>query len=137
MLKRLLRELVSDPNAAASRKLPAIEREHRLTQLRQRLAGVVVERQLEPSHELLESVMQQKESNQLVHLQLEPCTSREWEVTMGKSKKHISLDTEKLVVKERSEIPGQFYSSELQALRGLEETRGGVCIRRHPELGMS
>ena len=40
-----LRELVTDPNAAANRKLPAIEREHRMTELRQRLAGVVVERQ--------------------------------------------------------------------------------------------
>ena len=120
-----LRELVSDPNAAASRKLPAIEREDRLTQLRQRLAGVVVERQLEPSHELLESVMQQKESNQLVYIQLERCTSREWEITMGKSKKQISLDTEKLVVKERSEIPDQFHSSELQAFEALR--RRGVA----------
>ena len=30
-----LRELVTDPNAAASRKLPAVEREHRMTELRQ------------------------------------------------------------------------------------------------------
>ena len=35
-----LRELVADPNAAASRKLPAVEREHRMQQLRGRLQGV-------------------------------------------------------------------------------------------------
>ena len=43
-----LRELVTDPNAAASRKLPAVEREHRMTQLKQRLNGVVIECQLGP-----------------------------------------------------------------------------------------
>ena len=44
-----LRELVVDPNAAASRKLPAV----RMMQLKTRLVGVVVERQLEPSRDLL------------------------------------------------------------------------------------
>ena len=116
-----LRELVTDPNAALSRKLPAVEREHRMEELRQRLSGVVVERQLEPSHELLEAVMQQKESNQLTYIQMERCTSREWEITMGKSKKQLSLDSEKLIVKERSDIPDQFHSSELQALRHCVE----------------
>ena len=38
-----LRELVTHPNPAASRKLPAVEREHRMTQLKQRLQGVIVE----------------------------------------------------------------------------------------------
>ena len=38
-----LRELVRHPNPAASRKLPALEREHRMTQLKQRLQGVIVE----------------------------------------------------------------------------------------------
>ena len=94
-----LRELVTDPNAAASRKFPAVEREHRMAQLKQRLQGVIVERQLEPSHELLEAMMQQKQANQLCYVQLERLTSREWEITMGKTKKQLSLDTEKLVVK--------------------------------------
>ena len=121
-----LRELVSDPNASASRKLPAVEREHRMGELKRRLAGVVVERQMEPSHELLEAMMQQKESNQLCYISLERCTSREWEITMGKNRKQISLDSEKLVVKERSDIPDQFYSSELQAFEALR--RRGVAM---------
>ena len=62
--------------------------------------------------------MQQKEPNQLVYVQLERCTSREWEITMGKNRKQISLDSEKLVVKERSEVPDQFHSSESQAVVG-------------------
>jgi len=121
-----LRELVTDPNAAASRKLPAVECEHRMTQLKQRLQGVIVERQLEPSHELLEAMMQQKQANQLCYVQLERLTSREWEITIGKTKKQLSLDTEKLVVKEKSDIPDQYHSSELQAFEALR--RRGVAM---------
>ena len=121
-----LRELVTDPNAASSRKLPAVEREHRMAELRQRLVGVVLERQLEPSHELLESMMQQKETNQLNFVQIERCTSREWEITMGKNKKQLALDSEKLIIKEKSEIPDQFHSSELQAFEALR--RRGVAM---------
>ena len=65
-----------------------------MQQLRGRLQGVIVERQLEPSHELLETMMQQKEANQLCYVSLERLTSREWEITMGKAKKQISLDAE-------------------------------------------
>ena len=121
-----LRELVTDLNAASSRKLPAVEREHRMAELRQRLVGVVLERQLEPSHELLESMMQQKEANQLNFVQIERCTSREWEITMGKNKKQLALDSEKLIIKEKSDIPDQFHSSELQAFEALR--RRGVAM---------
>ena len=62
-----------------------------MSQLKQRLQGVIVERQLEPSHELLEAMMQQKESNQLCYIQLERLMSREWEITMGKTKKTTFL----------------------------------------------
>ena len=121
-----LRELVTDPNAAATRKLPAVEREHRMTQLKARLTGVVLERQLEPSHELLETVMQQKEMNQLNYIGLERCSSREWEITMGKSKRQISVDPQNLVIKENRDIPDQFHDSELQAYEALR--RRGVAF---------
>ena len=65
-----------------------------MTESRRRLNGVV----------LLEA-MQQKESNQFTYVQLDRCTSRAWEITMGKSEKQLSLDPEKLVVKERADIP--------------------------------
>jgi hypothetical protein len=65
---------------------PAVEREHRMAQVRNPLMGVVVERQLEPSHELLEAMTQQKKANQLTIAQLERCTSREWEITMARAR---------------------------------------------------
>jgi hypothetical protein len=37
----------------------------------------------------------------------------------GKSKKQLLLDSEKLAVKEKSDIPDQFHSSELQAFEAL------------------
>ena len=121
-----LRELVADPNIASSRKLPAVEREHRMQQLRGRLIGVLIEKQMEPSHELLELMMQQKESNQLSYVNIERCSSREWEVTMGKNKKQISIDPQHLTVKEQSSIPDQAHSSELQAFEALR--RRGLAM---------
>ena len=81
---------------------------------------------MEPSHELLEAMMQQKESNQLCYIQLERLMSREWEITMGKTKKQLSLDTEKLIVREKSDVPDQYHSSELQAFEALR--RRGVAM---------
>lgn len=121
-----LRELVSNPDAASSRKLPAIEREHRLANLRGRLPGVVLERQLEPSHELLELMTQQAESNQLAYVGLERCSSREWEVTMGKGKKQLAIDAEKLTVKEKNDTPDQAFSTEMQAFEAMR--RRGVAM---------
>ena len=123
-----LRELVTDPNAAGSRKLPAIEREHRMAQLKNKLTGVVIERQMEPSHELLELMSQQKEMNQISYIGLERCCSREWEVTMGKNKRQVSLDAEKLVIKERSDVPDQAYGSELQAFEALRRRGLAMCF---------
>ena len=45
---------------------------------------------------------------------------------MGKSKKQWTLDAEKLAVKEHSDIPDQFHSSELQAFEALR--RRGVAM---------
>ena len=70
--------------------------------------------------------MQQKESNQLCYIQLERLMSREWEITMGKTKKQLSLDTEKLIVREKSDVPDQYRSSELQAFEALR--RRGVAL---------
>ena len=45
---------------------------------------------------------------------------------MGKSKKQLSLDSEKLMVKEKADIPDQFHSSELQAFEALR--RRGIAM---------
>ena len=83
--------------------------------LRAALPGVnIIEKQLEPSHSLLDLVSQHFESQQLAYISPDRCTSREWEVAMGKTSDH-------LVVKEKSDTPDQVASTEMQ----IYEAAGG------------
>ena len=45
---------------------------------------------------------------------------------MGKVKKQLSLDSEKLIVKEKSDVPDQYPASELQPFEALR--RRGVAM---------
>ena len=95
--------------------------------LRARLTGVVVEHQLEPSHALLDIFRQQWESKQLEYVHAEKCTSREFEVMKHKSSKQLTIDQDKLLVKEERSVPEQpVHSSELQVLEALR--RRGIAM---------
>ena len=120
-----LREAVANPEAAHTRKLPQVERNAKMITLRAALPGVCVEKQLEPSHSLLDLVSQQFEAQQLAYLSPDRCTSREWEVAMGKTSKQIQLDTDHLVVKEKSDTPDQVAATEMQIYEALR--RRGVA----------
>ena len=100
-----LREAVAHLEAAQTRKLPQVERNAKMITLHAALPGVNIEKQLEPSYSLLDLVSQQFEAQQLAFISPEKCTSREWEVAMGKTSKQIQLDTDHLVVKEKSDTP--------------------------------
>ena len=127
MLLAQLREQVSNPQASASRPLPVVEREAKLRDLRAQLGGVVTEQQLEPSHHLIDLFSQQWEAKQLEYVSPEKCTSREWEITRGKSNKQLSLDNEKLLIKEEKSVPDQpVTSSELLILESMR--RRGVAM---------
>ena len=127
MLLAQLREQVSNPQASASRPLPAVEREAKLRDLRMRLGGIVIEQQLEASHHLIDLFSQQWGAKQLEYISPELCTSREWEITRGKSNKQLSLDNEKLLIKEEKSVPDQpVTSSELLILESMR--RRGVAI---------
>ena len=122
-----LREQVANPDAATMRKLPAVERKAKMRGLRARLTGVVVEHQLEPSHALLDVFSRQWESRQLEYVHAEKCTSREWEVMKHKSSKQLTIDQDKLLVKEEKTVPEQpVNASELQVLEALR--RRGVAM---------
>ena len=114
MVLSQLREAVANPEAAHTRKLPQVERNAKMVTLRAALPGVCIEKQLEPSHSLLDLVSQQFEAQQLAYLSPDRCTSREWEVAMGKTSKQIQLDTDHLVVKEKSDTPDQIAATEMQ-----------------------
>lgn len=62
MVLSQLCEAVSNPEAAHSRRLPQVERSDKTEELKGRLVGVCVERQLDPSHALLDATSQMCEA---------------------------------------------------------------------------
>ena len=120
-----LKEAITNPEASHTRRVPAVEREAKLTRLRNQLAGVLIERQLEPAHSLLDAAAQQWESRQLLYLDPSKCQSREYEIAMGKTAKQIHLDAEKLTIKEKHDLPAQQGMNELQTQEALK--RRGIA----------
>ena len=49
----------------------------------------------------------------------EKCSSREFEVTMSKNARQISLDTDKMVIKEPKSVPDQFAGTEMLVFESL------------------
>ena len=121
-----LREQVSNPEMQMTRKLPPVEREAKMKQLKARLPGVLLEHQLEPSHALLNTVAQMWETRQLQYIEINKLTSREHEVLYSKSSKQLHIDSDKLLVKEETKVPDQTASTELQVLEALK--RRGVAF---------
>ena len=121
-----LREQVSNPEFQMPRKLPPVEREAKMRQLRARLPGVLLEHQLEPSHALLNLVAQMWETNQLQYIEVGKLTSREHEVIYSKPSKQLHIDSDKLSVREEAKTPDQVSTSELQVLEALK--RRGVAL---------
>ena len=120
-----LKEQVTNPEAAQSRKIPQVERDARMLDLKRRLPGVLIERQMSPSHALLDMCAQQYESRQLKYLSPDRRTSREWEVSMSKSAKQIEIDADKLVVKEKADTPDCTTTGEMETFEALR--RRGVA----------
>lgn len=98
MLLSQLREQVSNPGAGLARKLPTVEREAKMVALNNRLPGLIIERQLEPSHALLELVSQQR-GVAAIAVYSEKCSSRELEITRPKTAKQLSIDSDRLLIK--------------------------------------
>ena len=121
-----LRDQVSNPDAPTMRKIPPVEREAKMRQLRARLPGVVIEKQLEPSHALLNLMGQIWESRQLQYIPIEKLTSREHEVLHAKPSKQLSIDSERLLVKEETKTPDQAATTEMQTLEALK--RRGIAM---------
>lgn len=120
-----LKEQVTNPEAVQTRKIPQVERDAKMVDLKRRLGGVVIERQMEPSHALLDTCAQQWESRQLKYLAPDRCTSREWEVSMTKSAKQLEIDADKLIVKEKQETPDCTTTGEMETFEALR--RRGVA----------
>jgi hypothetical protein len=75
-----LRRRVEVIDEAVPVKLPIEERAARLTRLKLRLPGLVIGGQMEPSHKLVDLLVQQLENGQLKYVPWSLCTSKLQEV---------------------------------------------------------
>ena len=116
-----LREQVTSPEKLNSRPVPPAEREQRLSAVRNRLIGLEIKGQLEPSHALLDRLITQYREDILRYIPPEQCTSRTHEIlnVSSKPQKVLDIQSSTLVVTERNESPDVPATSALQVQEAL------------------
>ena len=122
-----LKEQVVAPDSAATKKVPATERDAKMRNVKGLLAGLLIEGPLDPGHSLLDACAQMQYTNEIKYLAPERCVSRMHEVTHQKSPtKQVEIDADKLIVKDKNEIPDEAAHSALQVKEALE--RRGISL---------
>ena len=87
-----LRQKVERTEHTEAKVLPLAEKVERVNRLKTRLPGLLVNQQLEPSHQLVDKAVQPWEENSLRYIELTTCTSREQEVLSEKSTPSLTFD---------------------------------------------
>ena len=124
-----LKEQAIAPDAAATKKVPPTERESKMQHVKNTLAGLLIEGPLDPGHSLLDACAQMHFANEIKYLAPERCVSRMHEITHQKSPaKQIEIDADRLIVKERSEVPDEAAHSALQVKEALERRGIGLVF---------
>ena len=138
-LLAMLKEQVTNPEPTTARKVPQAERESRLTNLRNRLQGVLIEGHTEPSHSLLDVATQMYDLNILKFIPLEKCYSRLTELTVA-NKPHaklIEFESSKIVLKDKdsdfeASVQSSYQVLEAMKRRGLALDFAGIMtFQRH------
>ena len=106
-----IRSTVETPDASAPKAIPFAEKTARMDQIRQRLQGLNITGVGEPSHSLLDECAHQFETRVLKYLEPARCTSRENEITSGRTDKKLKLDAGSLSVKESKTVPDETVST--------------------------
>ena len=106
-----IRSTVETPDSSTPKPIPFAEKTARMEQIRQRLQGLNITGQGEPSHSLLDECAHQFETRVLKYIEPSRCTSRENEVTSGRTDKKLKLDAGSLSVKESKTIPDETVST--------------------------
>ena len=124
-----LKEQVTTPDAAAHRKVPASERESKMANIKTTLVGLNLEGANEPGHTLLDACAQMFHLNEIRYVPPEKCVSRLHEVTHAKQpSKQIELEADKLVIREKQEVPTETASSALQVKEALDRRGIGLVF---------
>ena len=106
---------------ATPRPIPIAEKNARLEQLRARFQGLNIQGAGEPSHTLLDECCAQFESRTLKYIEPSRCTSRENEITAGKSDKKLKLESGSLAIRESKTVPDEAISTTYHL---------SMCLRR-------
>ena len=124
-----LKEQVIAPDSAATKKVPLTERDARMQHVRNNLAGLLIEGPLDPGHSLLDACAQMHFTNEIKYLAPERCVSRMHEVTHQKNPgKQVEIESDRLIIKERHEVPDETAHSALQVKEALERRGIGLVF---------
>ena len=94
------------------------------------LAGLLIEGPLDPGHSLLDACAQMHYTNDIKYLAPERCVSRMHEVTHQKAPaKQVELESDRLIVKEKSDIPRRScaFGAAGQRGHGAQRHWAGLC----------
>ena len=124
-----LKEQVIAPDSASTRKVPPTERDSKMQHVKDSLAGLLIEGPLDPGHSLLDACAQMHYTNDIKYLAPERCVSRMHEVTHQKAPaKQVELESDRLIVKEKSDIPDEAAHSALQVKEAMERRGIGLVF---------
>ena len=122
-LLAILKEQVMNPEPSIARKVEALaERESRLTNLKNRLVGVLIEGHSEPSHALLDLATQLYDQNVLRFIPLEKCYSRLTELAHNNKPqlKLLEVEASKVVIRDKDNEFETGIQSSYQALEAFK-----------------
>lgn len=122
-----LKESLTVPEPSSTKRIPPMERETRMAQLRNRLQGLLIEGPLEPSHGLLDTCATMQHLNEIRYIPPEKATSRSHEVLHQKSpSKQLDISADQLVIKEHKDTPDMTATSALQVQEAFN--RRGIAM---------
>ena len=103
------------------RPVPLAEKNARMEQLRRDFQGLNIKGPGEPSHCLLDECCAQYESRTLKYIEPARCTSRDNEISTGKTDKKLKLDAGSLSIRETKTVPDESISTTYHL---------AMCLRR-------
>ena len=122
-----IKDQINRPEATASRKIPAAERESKMAALKKNLGGLVIEGPLEPGHSLLDACAAMVATNEIRYIPPERCVARSHEILHYKTPtKQLELASDNLVIKEQQQVPDMTATSALQVQEAL--VRRGLAM---------
>ena len=111
-LKASIEQPASD--SSTPKPTPIAERSARMTQLKNDLAGVLIEGVGEPSHGLVDECNHQYETRTLRYIEPSRCHSREMEVVTVKNDKVLKINANTQSVKETKTLPDESVTTAYQ-----------------------